>query len=209
MITLHMSPLSPYARKVRLLLIDKGLQWERIDTETTDPPPEFIAKNPNLRIPVISDDQTGLTLFESNMILDYLLTTYPDNPPQAPQPPLAAVMVRPDHRWADLQLLSTIETALNSGINLLLMERSGIKAEQAVFLQKEQRRIQTNLDWLEAKATPEGYAPGVFSIQDLNLMCTLQWFDFREVCEWRGRPNLEAIVARYTGRPSVRETAPA
>ena len=209
MISLHMSPFSPYARKVRLLLIDKGLEWERIDTETADPPPEFIAKNPNLRIPVITDDQTGLTLFESNMILDYLLTTYPDNPPQAPQPPLAAVMARPDHRWADLQLLSTIETALNSGINLLLMERSGIKAEQAVFLQKEQRRIQTNLDWLDAKATPEGYAPGVFSIQDLNLMCTLQWFDFREICEWRGRPNLEAIVARYTGRPSVRETAPA
>ena len=137
MITLHMSPFSPYARKIRLLLIEKDLEWERIDTETADPPPECIAKNPNLRIPVITDDQTGLTLFESTMILEYLLAPYPVNLSPAPQPPLAGVMVRPDHRWADLQLLSTIETALNSGINLLSMERSGIKAEQAVFLQKE------------------------------------------------------------------------
>ena len=139
MITLHMSPFSPYARKVRLVLIEKELEWVRIDTQTADPPPEFIAKNPNLRIPVITDDRTGLTLFESNMILEYLLATYPDNPAKAPQPPLAEAMVRPDHRWADLQLLSTIETSLNSGINLLSMERSGIKAEQAVFLQKEHR----------------------------------------------------------------------
>lgn len=43
-------------------------------------------------VPVLIDG--GITLFESNLIIDYLLKTYPENPPGMPQPPLVASRAR-------------------------------------------------------------------------------------------------------------------
>ena len=64
------------------------------------------------------------------------------------------------------------------------------------------------LDWLEARVKPEGFVPGVLSIQDLNLAITLLWMDFRKPAPWRGRKKLEALVARTEGRPSFQATQP-
>jgi len=206
MLKLYMGVFSPYARKVRVLLAEKELAAEEVRVNTAEAPGDYASINPNLRIPALQDGP--LTLFESNLILDYLLCTYPDNPKSQPQPPLAPGLYRERQRWADLTVLVTVETMLNSGINVLQMKRSGVEPEQAPYLQKELSRIQHDLDWLDQRAGNEGFAPGLFSIQDLNLMCALQWFDFRHICTWRGRPHLEAIVKRYEGRPSIATTAP-
>ncbi|MBI3992853.1 MAG: glutathione S-transferase family protein [Candidatus Lambdaproteobacteria bacterium] len=206
MLKLYMGKFSPYARKVRILIAEKELPTEEVRINTNEDPGDYARINPNLRIPALQDGQ--LTLFESNLILDYLLTTYPDNPLSQPRPPLAPALFRKQQRWADMTVLVTVETMLNSGINVLQMKRSGVEPEQAPYLQKELKRIQHDLDWLEQRATREGFAPGLFSIQDLNLMCALQWFDFRNICTWRGRPNLEAVVKRFAERPSIASTAP-
>ena len=206
MLKLYMGKFSPYARKVRVLIAEKELATEEVRINTAEAPGDYAKVNPNLRIPALQDG--NLTLFESNLILDYLLTTYPDNPLSQPTPHLAPGLYRQQQRWADMTVLVTVETMLNSGINVLQMKRSGVEPEQAPYLQKELSRIQHDLDWLEQRATHEGFAPGQFSIQDLNLICTLQWFDFRHICSWRGRPHLEAIVSRYAGRPSIASTAP-
>ena len=146
-------------------------------------------------------------LFESNLILDYLLSNTP--PGSVGTPPLGAAMVRPRHKWDDSKTLMTIETTLDSGLNLFQFSRGGIGPEQAPYLGKEHERIQNNLDWLEKRATPEGFVPGEFSILDLNMICTLEWADFRKPFEWRGRPNLEALVAFHGKRESIRSTRPA
>jgi hypothetical protein len=56
------------------------------------------------------------------------------------------------------------------------------------------------------QATPDGFAPGIFSMMDLNLVCALGNVDNRKSFEWRGRPILEAIYAGYADRPSVKST---
>jgi glutathione S-transferase len=205
-----MSPFSPYARKPRVVLLEKGLEFEGIDTQTATPNALLAERNPNLRIPVLIDEAAGRTLWESNVVVDYLLTTYPATPPAAPVPPLAQTLVRAEHRWDDLLVLSTIETTLNSGVNLIQMVRGGIDPDQVPFLRKEKERIGSNLTWLNTQATPEGFIPGVFSIADLNLVIALQWLAFREMFAWQGMgfTNLEAILSRYVDRPSVAATAP-
>ena len=60
--------------KVRLLLSQLGLPFERIEVDIVDGgsrTPEFLARNPNGKIPVLELDD-GQFLFESNAILHYL-----------------------------------------------------------------------------------------------------------------------------------------
>lgn len=205
MIKLFGAPISPYTRKVRIALAELGLEFETRGADLANPSPEFLTVNPNRRIPVLSDG--GTHLFESNLILKYLLQQYPNTGKGTP--PLAATIIRPEHRWDDLKILNVIETTLDSGLNLFQFSKENTGPEQSDYLQTELRRIQSNLDWLEERATPEGFVPGQFSISDLNLVCTLQWADFRKPFDWGGRPKLHAIVEFYKDRDSIRNTRPA
>ena len=65
-ITLYDMPDSPHARKVRLLAAELGIPLEIIERdprkgETRSP--EYLAKNPNGRVPVLEED--GFVLWES------------------------------------------------------------------------------------------------------------------------------------------------
>ena len=57
------------------------------------------AQNPRSAIPVPVDGD--VTIFESNLILEYLLRNYPGNAPGSPQPPLAPTVTGPELRWED------------------------------------------------------------------------------------------------------------
>jgi glutathione S-transferase len=143
----------------------------------------------------------------SNLIVEYLLKTYPGSPAGSPQPPLAATMTRPEHHWEDARILATLETMTDSMMNLRQMKMSGLEPNDVAYLRRQRKRIDLCLDWLEKTATREGFAPGVFSIMDLNLVCALGNVDNHKSFEWRGRPSLEAIMAGYADRPSVKLTS--
>ena len=198
---------SPYARKVRILLAEMGIEHQANEISPGSMETgslfgeEYESLVPNMRVPSIRDGDE--IIFESNFILAYLLEKYPLTASTGDQPPLATAMVRSAHQWQDDMVLATIETLLNSAINLTILKRFGVDVNKVPYLRREQLRCQSCLDWLEARATPEGFIPGMFSIADLNLMCALQWFDDRDVIPWWGRLHLETIVARYQHRPSV------
>jgi glutathione S-transferase len=203
---LYCSHNSPYARKVRVVLAELGIAYEPILTDVNHLPPDYARANPNLRIPCLLDGER--TLFESNVIVDYLLGR--GSAPAGPPPPLARTMTRPSHDLEERLVLATIDTLLDSGLNLFVLSRDGIRPEQSGTLRRELRRMQAELDWLETRVTPQGFVPGVFSIQDLNLTIALLWLDFRQPLPWRGqgRPRLEALVERYRERPSLLATQP-
>lgn len=204
--TLYYSPNSPYARKVRIVLHELNLPYEHEQPDLTNLSPNFVAMNPNLRIPLLIEEEKPL--FESNVIVDYLLQIHGANASRSQTPPMAMQLTRPEHHWEDLQVLVAIETILNSGLNLFSLIRSGLEPAKVEYLQREQRRIQCDLDWLEQRISAEGFVPGTFSVADMNLVCALAWGDLRGVYEWRGRPNLEAVQARYAERPSITATHP-
>ncbi len=70
---------SPYARKVRLALYEKGLPFERVralhgDCNRTD----FLDVNPRGEVPALVDD--GFVVFDSTVICEYLDERYPELP---------------------------------------------------------------------------------------------------------------------------------
>lgn len=197
---LYYSLNSPYSRKVRVVLAERGFAFEPVVVDMERPTPDFARANPNLRIPCLVDGDR--TLFESNLIVDYLLQ-HPEE-----HPPLATHLVRPERYWQEHLMLETIETMLDAGLNAFGLQRDGITPEQSHTLRRELRRIASELDWLDAQVGPEGFVPGELSILDFNLVIALQWMDFRKPAPWRGRPHLEALVARHEGRASLRTTMP-
>jgi glutathione S-transferase len=78
-ITLYELAPSPHARKVRLVAAELGIPLEKVpldprigETRSSD----FLAKNPNGRIPTLEED--GFVLWESPAILKYLAAKRPD-----------------------------------------------------------------------------------------------------------------------------------
>lgn len=202
---------SPYARRVRIVLAELGLSYDSRLHPTVYAIPELAALAPTLRIPVWQDDQG--TLFDSGLIVEYLLSRYGagaagDAPRSAGVlPPLARALRRPERLWADGKLLATVDDLTDAGFLLRQLALSGVEEEAVRYLQRVRQRIASTLDWLEAQAAPQGFLPGVFSMPDVWLVCALEWAEFRGTYAWRGRPKLEAMMARLAARPSVAATA--
>ncbi len=208
MLSFYYTSRSPYARKVRILLDELDTPHTPVELKPGTMEhgslfgEEYEQMVPNMRVPSIKDGDE--VIFESNFVLAYLLQNYPLRGSPRNTPPLATAMVRASHQWQDNMVLASIETLLNSAINLAFLGRFGVKADEVPYLRRERARCQSCMDWLEQRATREGFVPGVFSIADLNLVCALQWIDERNIMPWHGRARLEAILARYADRPSVK-----
>jgi glutathione S-transferase len=147
-----------------------------------------------------------ITLFESNLIIDYLLKTYPENPPGMPRPPLVPSLTRPERHWEDAKTLAVLETLGNSIANFKLLRDEGATPGRFPYLQRHLQRMQSCLDWLEERASEEGFVPGWFSIMDINLICPVMYAEKRKIFELQGRQKLAGILARFADRPSIAST---
>lgn len=78
---LFYSPNSPYARKCRVVILEKGLQdkVELVSLMPSDNPPELIAANPLGTVPTLVLDN-GKSLCESPVICEYLDSLSAQNP---------------------------------------------------------------------------------------------------------------------------------
>lgn len=78
-ITLHGAPLSPFVRKVRVVLAEKQLEYKIDPISPFAPPAEFEKLSPLKRIPVLRDDSEGpdATIADSSAICGYLEKKYP------------------------------------------------------------------------------------------------------------------------------------
>jgi glutathione S-transferase len=113
-LTLFEHPLSPYARKVKIVLYEKGIPFERVFVapmtarEGDEAFAEFSASSPRLEVPCLVDGD--LRLFDSTIIVDYLDDKWPE-PPMLP----AGARDRARARMAE-ELADTILDAINWGL---------------------------------------------------------------------------------------------
>ncbi|KXJ94643.1 glutathione transferase 1 [Microdochium bolleyi] len=76
-IVLHGAPLGPNPSKIVMLFEELGLPYEHrhLDFSKVKQEP-FLSLNPNGRLPAIEDPNTGITLWESGAIIEYIIETY-------------------------------------------------------------------------------------------------------------------------------------
>lgn len=158
MITLYEIPVSPYAQKVKLALLEKELEFTATIPNMDAPEPEFLAASPRLEVPVLIDDQ--VKLFDSSIILEYLEDRWPERP-LLPKGAAERARVRTLEEVCD-----TLYDAVNWGMaEITLFQRaSGEQAEKMLAIAREQvtglnARLERELEgraWLNGAAF--GYA---------------------------------------------------
>jgi glutathione S-transferase len=75
--TLYTAERCPYAARVRIVLAEKGLHYDAVEIDLDDRPAWLYEKNPLGRVPVYEEDE-GLVLPESEVIMEYLEERYPE-----------------------------------------------------------------------------------------------------------------------------------
>ena len=70
------APLSPFCRKVRLVLSEKKLEFELIEEKYWEKREDFLALNPFGQVPVLQNSE--ITLAESSAICEYLNEKFPN-----------------------------------------------------------------------------------------------------------------------------------
>lgn len=195
---------SLFARKVRIVLHEKGLTYEEDIRPGIRPLEELRGLNPTLALPVLRDGQE--LLFGSDLIIEFLLDRYPTTRGVG-DAPLASRTTRPDAHWHDLKILGTIDAFADTVVNVRHFRSEGIKGESSRYMARQETRLNSCLDWLDGQAMAEGFWPSRFSIMDIALICALDYAETRDVIQWRDRASLAALHAHWRTRPSVVATA--
>jgi glutathione S-transferase len=90
--TLYTAERCPYAARARVVLAEKGLDYDAVEIDLDDRPAWLYEKNPLGRVPVYEEDG-GLVLPESRVIMEYLEERYPE-PPLWPADPAERALGR-------------------------------------------------------------------------------------------------------------------
>ena len=197
---LYITPGSPYARMVRILIMEKGLQStvETITAQTRVADSPYYRINPSGRVPyLIRDDGVGLE--ESALICDYLDRL--DGKPVLETPAGSGA-------W-EAHRLEALARSMLDGLAVWSRElaRPGDERSLTVVLH-ETRRSERMIDIWE-KEIDHPWMHGALNLAQLTLACALgleaRIPDFR----WRpGHPRLCAWFERIAARPSFQGTAP-
>jgi glutathione S-transferase len=181
MITLYNAPRCPYVARVRIVLAEKGIEFEAVEIDLSDRPDWFYEKNPVGRVPVIEED--GWILPESAVIMEFLEERYSE-PALLPADPADRAAAR---------LLIFRDSDLTSPYYALRREEEGAR-----------ERYDEALGRFEALVAERPYLSGAgYGLADIALV---PWFlrarDMLGV-ELDGFPALEDWLARLEERPAI------
>ena len=204
MLRLRFTTGSPFARAVRIVLHEKGLDYEPVEEITTTSAQERAKDAPTLQVPAFRDG--NLRLWDSGVIIDHLMERYPNAPRRAEVPPFANRLLEPDRELAGKLQLATLQSLGVSMATVSQMKWSGVGLENE-YAARNAERVQYLLEWFEGELTSEaeGFAGGVASVQDVLLAVWIMFAEKRPIgIEWRAaqRPKIAALHMRMAARPS-------
>ena len=194
---------SPFARGVRIILDELGLDYEHREEITTPSVEERADATPTLQVPTFWDG--NVTLWESGLIAEYLLETYSKRPDTAP--PLADQAWRTATEWQDKVILATIQTLGAAATMISQMKWSGVGHDENAHLARCAERLPHLMSWLERRVTgtDDGFFAGVVSVQDIFLACHLRFIENRPIGldpKIGDYPKIRALLGRLDERES-------
>ncbi|NMF82834.1 glutathione S-transferase family protein [Nodosilinea sp. P-1105] len=196
---LYYSGRSPYARKVRIVLAEKQLSYQHVDTNIRQKSPKFLRLNPIGKIPVLVDDN-GLVFWDSTLIVEYLDDTYPE-PSFYPSDRL--------ERWRCRQGEELADAMTDQVVALWLETRKGDRADAQVQAQHQVviDRLLTVFEQ-QLQLTPYLLSDRLSAV-DIAAVSGLGYYSLRFGLGWQSRyPRLAHWFDQLHQRPSLRDTIP-
>lgn len=197
--------LSPFVRKVRVLLAEKGVSYELDPVNPFTAPPEFLKISPLKRIPVLRDTDLPEpnTLPDSSVICDYLEHRYPE-PKLYPSEPFERARALWYEEYAD----SSLAQAIGSGLFFERIVKKLLRQQpdESICATTLTEKIPPVFDYLEGEIGEREFLVGKgFSIADITVGTMLVNFEHAgETPDPKRWPKLAAYMKRVHGRPSFK-----
>jgi len=179
---------SPYVRHCRIVLAQTGQDCEFVETDYK----QSAELSPARRVPFLYDDKLMLT--DSASILRHLREK-------------AGQSCFPGIRDYDLFLL--VNTAMDSTVNLFLLEKDGITPADCGYLVRQKGRVEDTLAYLD-RYLGSGDAPADSASDGMiRLGCFLSWALFRDRISLQDHPALAEFQRQFESDPAIAATHPA
>ncbi len=201
--TLYHNPLSPFVRKVMVLLHETG-QQDRVALQTSvltpvSPDLTLNEDNPLGKIPALRLDD-GNVIHDSRVILDYLDHQHVGNP---------LIPREGSARWRRLTLASMADGIMDAAV--LIRYEVALRAPEKhwdEWLDGQRDKIRRALALLEKDAIAE--LTSHFDVAAISVACALGYLDLRHPdLAWRDtNPQLATWYFEVSQRPSMIATMP-
>ena len=201
MIRLYQHPLSPYCHRVRIVLAEKGLDYETINIDFAkkeNKSDSFLRLNPLGKIPVLADDD--LVISDSKVINEYLNDEYP-YPELLPDDIQQRALAR---RWAaridDMVVKPYLEIYFAS------REKEAGQSVDEVKMEANKLLIFRFYEGSEKVLKTKQYLVGSFSLADVALAPCIEGLEKFSLGPPEHLAATQAYFKRLGTRPSVAKT---
>ena len=194
--------ISPYTRKVRIVLAEKKIDcdFETVDVNPAENPVN--AHNPLGKVPTLLMDD-GTALFDSRVIVEFLDNVSPIAR-LIPEDNRERVAVR---RWEALA-----DGALDAGLLIRYESMRPKKEQSAAWSDKQTGKLRRGLELVAAELGERPWCHGDrYTLADIAVGCCLGWVNFRRPAgiDAFGRyPGLGRYYERLMERPAFADTVP-
>jgi glutathione S-transferase len=195
------SSASPFARKVRVVLAEKRIEytWEVQNPWAAGSTVSDL--NPLGKVPVLVLED-GTALYDSRVICEFLDGVSPIGK-LIPAGNRERIEVR---RWEALA-----DGVVDAGALARAESQRPAHERSAAWSERQMKKVARGLDALETQLGARAYCCGNnLTLADIAVGACLGWLDFRyPQLGWReDRPNLERLAAKLADRPSFVDTVP-
>ncbi len=197
---LYHVPLSPFCRKVRLVLAEKKIEVELIEERYWEKRKDFMLMNPAGAVPVLRAD--GLVLAESSAICEYLEEVHPE-PPLLPKTAAERAEVRRLNFWFDDKFHREVTANL-------LYERINKKIMQSGYPDSKNvkagaRNIKYHIDYMGWLLDQRRWLAGDrLTLADFSAAAHFSSLDYINVVDWSRNRALKNWYATIKSRPAFR-----
>jgi glutathione S-transferase len=192
---------SPYARKVRVVMSEKKIEYDFVVENPWDPASTVPDSNPLGKVPCLIMEDGG-AVFDSRVIVEYLDTINPVNK-LIPASGRSRVEVRCWEALAD---------GLCDAAILARLERMRPEAQQSPDnIARQMGKVDRALAAASRGLSDKLWCAGTsYTLADVATGAALGYLDFRfPQIEWRKTyPNLAKLKDKLLARPSFAETMP-
>ena len=193
--------LSPFSRKVRIALFEKGMDVELVVEKYWNRRPEFLALNTAGKVPVLSEPD-GTILADSQAIVEYLEDCQPE-PNLLGHEPLDRAECRRLIAWFDGKFYDEVTEFLLR--EKLLKRFMGMGEPRSDLIRAGRQNIGYHLDYISYLVERRNYIGGeTFSLADITAAAHLSCLDYLGDVPWEQYPSAKEWYARVKSRPSFR-----
>ena len=192
---------SPYARKIRIVLAEKKIDYELVIDSPWVDGNQIVALNPLGKIPVlVLDDES--TLYDSRVIAEYLDTVAPNNR-LIPASGRERIAVK---RWEALA-----DGVLDAAVAAFLESRRPDGERSPSWIERQRGKVNQALKVMSDELGTQSWCHGNgLSLADVAVGCALGYVFFRLAdIPWSEQySNLAHLYEKLMQRPSFAETQP-